>query len=214
MSVNNNIQFFANTPDDTHCFQAALKMILKYYFPEKDFSFEDLDKATDKIENLWTWPMAGIMWLQSLGLEVKNVEIFDYDVFARQGTTYLQEFYGKDVAAEQVANSDIQQSIKYAQQFAGSAITDVRLPDISEIYNLLDDGYLIECNINGAKLNSEPDYYGHSIVISGYEGTDLIIQDPGAPPLKNRVVSQKDFEAAWAYPNEKAKNYLAVRLKN
>lgn len=214
MPVNNNVPLYANTPDDTHCFQAALKMILKYYFPEKDYTFEDLDKATDKVKDLWTWPMAGIMWLQNLGLEVKNVEIFDYAEFAKQGITYLEEFYGKDVASEQVANSDILQAIKYAEKFASTAITDVRLPNSSELYDLLDKGYLIECNINGAKLNNESGYYGHSVVVSGYERTNLIIQDPGAPPLKNRIVSREDFEAAWAYPDNKAKNYLAIRLKS
>ena len=41
-------------PDNTHCFQACLKMILKYFFPEKEFTYEELDEISDKPRNLIT----------------------------------------------------------------------------------------------------------------------------------------------------------------
>ena len=54
--MNKIVPFYTNTSDDTHCYQAGLKMILKYFIPDKDFSWEELDKFTAKVEDLWTWP--------------------------------------------------------------------------------------------------------------------------------------------------------------
>ena len=43
-----NVPFFPNTADNTHCLQAVLKMILKYFEPQKDYSFEELNILSDK----------------------------------------------------------------------------------------------------------------------------------------------------------------------
>lgn len=48
-----NVPFYSNTPDDTHCFQAVLKMVLKYFQPEKYYSFEQLDKLSDNITQIF-----------------------------------------------------------------------------------------------------------------------------------------------------------------
>ena len=39
------IPFYPN-PDNTHCFQAVIKMILKYYFPKEEYSWKELEKLT------------------------------------------------------------------------------------------------------------------------------------------------------------------------
>jgi hypothetical protein len=57
------LPFYSNTADGTHCFQAGLKMILKHFIPEKDLTFEGLDKISMKIDGLWTWPIAALIWM-------------------------------------------------------------------------------------------------------------------------------------------------------
>ncbi len=47
MLIQHNVPFFAN-PDDTHCFQACIKMMFAYFEPEKEFSFDYLDKLSGK----------------------------------------------------------------------------------------------------------------------------------------------------------------------
>jgi len=45
------IPFYPN-PDNTHCFQAVIKMILKYYFPKEEYSWKELEKLTGKKEGV------------------------------------------------------------------------------------------------------------------------------------------------------------------
>ncbi|EKE18672.1 MAG: hypothetical protein ACD_9C00265G0003 [uncultured bacterium] len=214
MKIDNNVPFYSNTPDDTHCFQAALKMILKYFQSEKDFSWEELEKMTAKVEGLWTWATAGVLWMQKNGFDVKNIESFDYHLFIEKGGEYLVEEFGEEMGVAQIKNSDISQEQKLAKEYLENIIVKKRVPIINDLKKFLEDGYLIICNVNSQALNQNIGYCGHSIVIKGIEDDKLIIHDPGLPPLENRHVSFDVFESAWAYPNEKAKNIIAFKLKN
>jgi hypothetical protein len=106
----NQTPFYEN-PDNTHCFQAVFRMILKYYWPDKDYSWEKLEKITAKVEGLWTWPIAGMLWLHNNGFEVRTVKAFDYKEFVSKGSDYLISFYGEQVGRSQIAHSDINQEI-------------------------------------------------------------------------------------------------------
>ena len=85
---------------------------------------------------------------------------------------------------------------------------------MKEIKKLLDEGYLVTCNVNSYALNNEKGYAGHFIVIFDYDEDYLYLHDPGLPPVKNRKVSYKQFMKSWEYPNKSGKNVLAFRLKN
>jgi hypothetical protein len=50
------VPFFANTPDDTHCFQAVIRGILKYFLPDRKFSWEELDRMSAQKPGMATWP--------------------------------------------------------------------------------------------------------------------------------------------------------------
>lgn len=66
-----NVPFFANTPDDTHCVQASFRIILKYFLPERDFSYDQLDKMSRYRLGKSTWWPPMLLELQKLDLEVK-----------------------------------------------------------------------------------------------------------------------------------------------
>ena len=69
------------------------------------------------------------------------------------------------------------------------------------------------CNVNSHKLNNEKGYAGHYVVMKGYSETGFVLHDPGLPAQENRFVNFEDFEKAWAYPNKKARNIIAFKLK-
>ncbi len=77
------VPFFSNTDDNTHCFQAMLRMILKYFLPEKDFSFAELDKFSGKVKGKWTWSSRALINLQKMGFELVNICCFDWQKFIR-----------------------------------------------------------------------------------------------------------------------------------
>lgn len=206
-----DIPFYPNTNDDTHCYQAVIRMTLKHYWPARDFSWEELEKITDKVDGLWTWPMAGILWLHDNGFEVHSVKPFDYTKFIERGGDYLIDLFGKEVAHEQIIHSDINQGIKYAKQIVKAGLPEPRMPEMSELKKCLDQGYLLICNLNARALKKKDGYTGHFVLLTSYATNGFVLHDPGLPPHKNREVAFSDFERAWAYPNEHAKNYIAVR---
>jgi hypothetical protein len=205
------VPFFANTNDDLHCFEAAFKMVLKHFEPEKDYSWEELEKVTGKVDGKWTWPISAILWFVQRGYQLKDIEIFDYKKFSLKGEEYLIEFFGEEVGREQIENSNLIQERQLAGKLAEHNLVDLRLPSTDDIKGLLADEYLIVCNVNSMALNKKLGYVGHAVVVTGFDSSSLIIHDPGLPPFSDRVVSYSDFEKAWAYPTEVAKNLLAIK---
>lgn len=205
------VPFFSNTPDDTHCFQAFLRMVLKYFEPEKDFTWRELDRLTAKRAGLWTWPLAGMMWMSDRGYEVVDVEEFDYGRFVEEREGYLLEFYGSEGGAEQIAHSDIDQEVAMAQRLLQSGLVTKGLPTLEMVGGLLDEGYLAGCLVNSRRLNGKNGYVGHFVLVKGMGEEGLTLHDPGLPPAENRPVSFGEFEQAWAAPDEKAKNVMGFR---
>ena len=205
-----NIPFYENT-DSTHCLQAVLRMILKHHWPEKDYSWGKLEEITAKVEGLWTWPTAMMLWLHNKGFEVLNVETFDYTKLAEKGGSYLVELFGEEVAQEQIAHSDMEQEIKYAKQIAKVGLCESRIPQIPELKKRLDEGYVLICNVNSRALNQKEGFVGHFVLLTSYNDTQFFMHDPGPPGIKDRKVIFAEFEKAWAYPNKNAQNYIAIK---
>ena len=85
MTIIKPVPFFPNTTDDTHCLQAVLKMVLKYFQPEKNFSFDELDVLSDKVPGKWTWATRALINLHKMGYKLVNMEDFDYQSFSQNG---------------------------------------------------------------------------------------------------------------------------------
>ncbi|MBP7708188.1 C39 family peptidase [Candidatus Pacearchaeota archaeon] len=208
-----NVPFYPNTEDDTHCYQASLRMVLKHFNPQRDFSWGELEKITAKAEGLWTWSTAGMVWMQKNGFEVLNVDMFDWTKFSEEGGSYLIKEYGNEVGQAQIKHSNIPQEMELAKILVKEVGIERRIPTKEDVKKLIEEGYLVICNVNSRKLNGREGYSGHAIVITGFDDTGFFIHDPGLPPMENRFVEYPVFEKAWAYPEEKAKNIEAYRLK-
>lgn len=211
-SLRYDVPYFRNTPDDTHCFQASLRMVLKYFWPNRGFSWDELDAITAKQKDLWTWPMAGLTWLKSNNFDVVDIEDFDYAKFLAAPEEYLTHKFGEDTAREQIIHSNINTELENTRQFLKAVRVENRQPDIQEIRQFLKDGYLVIANVNAEALNDRSGFVGHFVVVIGADDDELILHDPGLPGEENRHVSFGTFMKAWAYPNDGAKNLMAIRF--
>lgn len=209
--MNSKVTFFANSQDGTHCFQACLRMLLKFYLPNRDFSLRELDTISAKVQGLWTWPTAALLWLSENGFEVRNVETFNYEDFASHGGDYLLEYFGEQVGQEQINHSDLAQEVALAEEFIKKIQSEMRIPEIIDLQQSLDDGRLPCCNVNSRKLNGKPGYSGHFVIVIGYDDDNLILHNPGLPAQENQIVSNELFAQAWAYPDNKAKTFFTIK---
>lgn len=209
--VNYDVPFYESTRN-LNCFEMSLKMILGYFRPEEDYSLNELEKITRKIPGKYTWPHAALLWLAARSAEVHLIEGFDHQRFIQEGGEYLLDEFGQEVGGDQIRMSDIDQEIAIDKELLQRIKVEKRIPEAGEIKDYLDKGFLVECNLNQDKLNGKVGYTGHSVVIKGYTNQTLIMHDPGLPAYPDRHVTFSDFEAAWAYPEDKIKNIIAIRF--
>jgi hypothetical protein len=204
-----DVPFFAN-PDDTHCFQAALKMVIASFRPRLDCSWASLDRVTGKVDGVGTWPFAGYTWLYAQGLDVTNVEAMDNARFAAEGEAYLAELLGPELAAAGVRGIDIQRVQQQAAVFVDKVRQETRIPTMEDVCRAVVAGSLVICNVNSRVLNDRDGYMGHFVVVKGFDGDGLVVHDPGPPSTANRRIPFAVFEKAWAYPNAAVKNMVAI----
>lgn len=202
--------FFEN-PDRSHCFQAVLRSVLRQAFPDRDYTWEELDRLTGKRPGLWTWPTTGLLRLREMGLEVVIRESFDYRAFADRGEEYLAEHTGADVAREQAAHSDLPYEREAARRFLERGVPENGLPGFEDLEALLRQGYSIVCNVNRAPLMGRPGYSGHFVLVYALDESSVLLHDPGPPGQPARRLPRDLFMAAWAFPDERAKNLMAFR---
>lgn len=213
MKVAYDVPFFANTADNTHCVQASLRMLLKYFEPDLEFSWEELERITAKVEGLATWKSAMWIWLYKRGYDLHVIEGFNAKRFIAEGGAYLRDEFGEEAADWQMKMSDIPQERRLYKELLDLVPIDNRIPQISDVIHFLDRGYLVAAAINSCKLAKKSGYVGHAIVITGYDEGFLRLNNPGLPPNEGQIVSNEDFEAAWADPNDAAKEMFALKLK-
>lgn len=206
-----NVPFYPNTPDDTHCFQAGIKSVLKFFEPEQEYSWKELEAITAKVEGLWTWPIATMLWLAERNYQIIVKTTFDYRAFASKGNEYLFERLGNEVAKAQIANSNIPQEQRLAERLLDKVKIVREIPDFDDIRNLLDDKFIATCNVNSRALNNLNGYAGHFVVVMGFDDDGLYIHDPGLPPVANRYIIDKQFDKGWAYPSEESRDILAIK---
>jgi len=193
--------FYPNRKDDLHCSQAVSKMIFNYFQPEKNYSWETIDKLTGFKEGLWTWPNKIQIKMARMGFDVYNKDLFDYKKFAKLGGKYIIQRYGKEVGEAQIENSDIPAETKKIPDYLKQVRTENAVPSLKDIKKFLQKGYLVSCNINSRVLSKTKGYVGHLVLVYKVEDRYVHLHDPGLPPRPKRKVPKQLFNTAWGYPS-------------
>ena len=192
------IPFYKNTVDDVHCFQAGLRMVLAYFFPNRQYSYKRLDKITGHKMGKWTWNGKTMLCLAKQGFKVSYISPFSYEKFAQKGENYLKNFWSKEVFTRQQEMSDL----KYERQIAKQIFNKIKQiktnPKLSHIKNYFSDRCVLLVAVNANTLDKKGGYNGHSVVITDYNEKKKIVtfHDPGLPPHKGRAVSAGLFQKA------------------
>jgi len=208
------IPFFENTKDNSHCFQACLKMVLKFYFPGKNYSYRLLDKITNHKKGMWTWQGEALLFLSKIGFEIVNIENLDYKRFATRGETYLKSIWSKEIFDLQ----DKYSNLKREQQIARKLIKNKNISIINKETNIRDmedyfkKDFLLIVSVNPCVFSGEKCYWSHSVVITEIGQKYIKFHDPGLPGIENRRVNRKLFIKAMSKPWKEDTNLIALKL--
>lgn len=186
-------------------------MALGALVPEREYSYDELDRISQKRPGKWTWPTAAMMWMIEFGLEIKLIEDFDYADFAVRGGDYLIERLGSEVGKSQIENSDIEFERPIARRFAAQAPVEKRPAELDDIRREIDSGAVVIVNLNSAPLYGAEGYVGHVVVICDVSEGEVRLHDPGLPPSPDLVVDEETFLKAWGYPTPRERNLMSIR---
>lgn len=198
-------------PDRSHCLQAVLRSVLHHAFPDRVYTWEELDRLTGKRPGRWTWPTTAVLRLREMGIEVVVRESFDYRAFAERGEEYLAEHMGAEVARAQAGHCDLDHEREAARRFLEQGVPDTRAPGFADLEALLRQGHLAVCNVNVALLKHGRGYSGHFVLVYGLDGESVWLHDPGPPARAAQRVPRGRFLAAWAFPDERSTNLMAFK---
>lgn len=195
--INYDVPFVSNIADDKHCYQASISMMIQYYFPDKKLSFQELDIETDHTPGHGTWPLKGLEFLRSMGIDVLLITPFSYEEFVKDGVEYIRREYGDEIAQWQDENNDLKADAKKIAELLPTAKIEKRDPTYDDIISYLKH-HPVLCSVDSSIMRGEDEYTGHFVVIRGFDEQGLILNDPGLPARENVHVSRELFEKAWA----------------
>ena len=223
MTQSTEIPFFGNH-DGMSCGQCVYRMALSHFLPEQNFSTTDMDELCGAIPGKYTWPYLPVTKLSDMGLNVVTYDMFDTEQFIKSPNDYLHEFYGAEIAKDNIKNSDIKsvttQAQRYLDYFKLNKLNTVKAYHTASILReLLDDGYLINLWVNSEKLNHQDGFSGHFILVHGYEGSNFIAHDPGGNDdngdavhqYPNRIISEDILYNACCIKADKTDTLIAIK---
>jgi len=197
-----DVPLFPNSDLDVHCVQATLQMILKYYFPERDYSVAYLDRITHHQQGGWTWDTSVFSFLINLGFEVVYIDDFSIRDYGERGADYLKTIWPKEKVEEQSLNADLDFERRLAQDFMTGTkrfVQDCRKGGTDDVKNLFHQGYVVVPNINAYTLDDEEGFCGHYVVVTSIGEEAISFNDSGLPAIKDRQTSWMKFEQARMY---------------
>ncbi len=209
------IPFYSNLKDNNHCLQACLKMVLRYYFPEKNYSYEKLNKITKHIKGMWTWQGASLIAFAKMGFDVINIENLNYKKFAKDGKNYLKKIWNKEVFEIQNRYSDLKQEKKIAQKLIKNDNIKLlnRETTIKDVENYFDRDYLVLVSVNSCVFENKKCYWSHIVLVTDIDDKWVTFHDVGLPAIKNRKISKKKFKKAMTKPWKEDTNLIALKYK-
>lgn len=177
------IPFFGNY-DNRSCVQCCYRMVLSYFYPEKDWPQGYMDEFCGASPGKYTWMFQPITGLINLGFDLIMYSNFDAIKFLVSPIDYMTDKYGSEGAKVNLENTDMNKVLAQAKDYVESPEYH-RTKRYSHSYTvdlvkeLLDDGYLLITWVNSGTLNDLGGYSGHYVLIHDHEPGILIAHDPG-----------------------------------
>lgn len=193
------IPFYSNLKDDTHCYQACLKMVMKHLFPDKRFSFSKLDRITKKEKGKGTWPMAGAVAMRKMGLKVMVFSGLDHRKFSKDAQGFILKEYGKDAHSIISENGSLDIAMEDSQEMIRMGLYRFRKLSILEIEKFLSRGYMVILNISHRHIADHDEEFGHYVIMTGFDSKNIYVHDPGLPPREDIGIPKPRFRRAWKH---------------
>lgn len=190
---------FVENPND-RCMPSTIGMVLRYFMPEKQWTFDDFAKLTGYAQGKGTWSAESMINLSRMGFETRWIEDFNHQAFIEDPKGYLRTILDPESFKWQVENSDLElEALRIKGYLDSGNVIEERTGTRDDIKQFLDDGWLVRLEVNANTLADKEGYEGHSVLVIGYDDIDAVIHNPdGANGNKpSQKVHWDLLEKAW-----------------
>ena len=210
-----SIPFYSNTKDGLHCVQACLKSVLKFYFPNKNYSFQYLDKVTAHKKGMYTWDYAMLLFLTRKGFDIVYIVDHNLKEFSKKGERYLESIWTDEVFQDQKKYSNFKQEQRLVALLVKNRKINIseRSAKFSDFTSLFKKDYILMVAANSLSLGDIKGYSPHMVLVTNITKNFIYFHDPGNPPFPNRKTSIKKFWQAASYPDNSSVDLIAVRYR-
>lgn len=205
ISFSKDVPFFRQT-EPGNCLQTNMKMVLKWFFPERDYSLKDLDSSTGRTSRgKWTSTPQAMPALVSEGLDAHFYSSGPLRELVEIGRDFLWGHYGERVAKIFLENSDFDSLVHAISMLLQAGRYTLRKLHPHEIEQaFLDEGCMIIMLVDYTKLfkhsaynpsGKSEDYSGHFVTLTGFGPRFVQIHDSLGQP--NKIVEKERLWEAW-----------------
>lgn len=195
------IPFYKSEGDPNRCYEASMKSVLKYFFPEKDFSFEELDELVGRKPRMWTYTHQIVPVLHDLGLSVIfcSTDPMDSLSSVKSFMELLKKYKTQESIDHVLKNTDVETVVNAAVKCKQYDLFEHKRLAFSEIQRHLDQGHipmmLLDRNI---LIGKKGPYQGHFVVVTGYDDNFVYYHENLEKAPKSNAKVRKDvFVKAW-----------------
>jgi len=175
------------------CIQSQMRMALEYFYPEREYSQEELDERTGRQPREWTWFHQALPVLVEEGLDV---EYYSMSPYFELNPQYSLEFYGPEVGkvVNQVTNwEEFNKNLDYLRDNPRYHPEQLPWPKVEEFFR---KGYVMLMIIDYNVVRGAPgSYAGHGVTITYINQTHVKYHNSNLGP--NQVAEKEDFIASW-----------------
>ncbi len=184
------------------CAQTSMKSALKVILPNRDFSYEELDRLTIHSRDNLVYPSQIAAGLANIGVDFEYYVKTNWTDKASHGRIIhsIKEYYG--IHADKILSKTNLESLEESVSFLSNdkRVKEIEVkPSLNELESKLGRGKISICLVNYDILVSrENKFSGHYTIITGFDKNEVIYHDSGPKgACPNKKISKEIFEKAW-----------------
>jgi len=158
--------------------QACMLMALEYYFPDKEFTVEQVNSLMRRKEGEWIFPQQSAVALNELGLNAKAYSSIDIPTGRPAVINSFRGSFGKDYD-KAIENSDLENYEHFSKIAKEKRLFEVRHHSIEDIGEYVNHGCAVMARVASQVLyGRRGPFVGHSVIVVGMSRYSVWINDP------------------------------------
>jgi hypothetical protein len=197
-----SIELVESAKGSLHCTQAVMMMVVATLTHEH-MTWDEAERETGYVSGRETWGYEMLLSLAKRGICSHTIEIIDPRLMAQDPMAAVRALNEPpEIVQGIIDGSDLALEASRARRCLESEdiAFEVRAPKVDDVLAALRRNRLALVSVDFSVLHGGGPYEAHLVLVSGGNGSEVIIQDPGPPGRGNWTIPVSLFARALHSP--------------